>query len=323
MSDTPIRPQTRTLIIPFAASDEAGCRERWPQLQLPHLGRWLARAQVVATDRGDAYRLNPPHERALAQALGWPADPDTALPWAAWQASRPGVPCAWFTPCHWQTGMEEVRLQGLDERDWSAAESQALMAALAPLCAEDGIQLVYETPTRWRAEGECFRDLPSASLDRVLGRRIDPWLPAASGPPAQRQLLRLMNEAQMLFYTHPVNDARGARGLPLANGLWISGSGAWEGPEEMVEPVAARVEVLDGLRATALAGDWAAWAQAWAALDVGPLAAAVQSPGLTLVLCGEQNAVHWTEAPAPRGWRALWPRWTPRPRPLATVLEAL
>ena len=154
----------------------------------------------------------------------------------------------------------------------------------------------------------------------MLGRRIDPWLPAAtSGHPAQRALLRLLNEAQMLFYTHPVNDARGARGLPLANGLWISGSGVWNGP---LETAAANVQVLDDLRPAALAGDWAAWAQAWQALDAGPLANALQTPHLALVLCGERNAVQWTPAPPPRGWRALWPRQRRQPA-LASVLEAL
>ena len=51
----------------------------------------------------------------------------------------------------------------------------------------------------------------------------------------------------------------------------------------------------------ALAGDWAAWAQAWQALDAGPLASALQTPHLALVLCGERNAVQWTPAPPPRG----------------------
>ena len=316
MSKIPIR----TLIIPFAASEDAGCRAQWPQLRLPNLGRWLARARLVATDRGNAYRLNPPHERALAQALGWPAGIDGTLPWAGWHARRSGVPCAWFTPCHWQTGMEQVRLQAMDEDAWSAAESQALLAALAPLCAEDGIRLVYEAPSRWRAEGECFRQLPCASLDRVLGRRIDPWLPSASGEPAQRSLLRLMNEAQMLFYTHPVNDDRGARGLPLANGLWVSGSGVWAGADGVDTRT---VQVLDDLRPAALAGDWAAWASAWATLDAGPLGSALDMPDLTLVLCGEQHAVQWVPAPPARGWRALWPIGPRRSPALPSVLEAL
>lgn len=323
MSDHPIRPQARTLIIPFAASDEPGCRAQWTQLDLPHLRQWLARAHVVHTDHGDAYQLSPPHERARARALGWPATPDGTLPWAAWEAGRPNVPCAWFTPCHWQTGLEQVLLQGLDTRDWHDAESQALLAALAPFCAEDGIALVYEAPDRWRAEGECLRDLPCASLDRVLGRRIDPWLPSASGQPAQRTLLRLMNEAQMLFYTHPVNDARGARGLPLANGLWISASGVWPGQDGDGDD-AATVQVLEALRPAALAGDWTAWARAWASLDAGPLASALDnSPDLTLVLCGEQHAVQWAPAPPARGWRALWPGGRGRPPALTSVLEAL
>ena len=322
MPDTPIRSPHRTLIIPFAAGDDPACHAQWPTLALPQLCRWLAGATLAAADRGDAYRLSPPHERALASALGWPALADGTLPWAAWQAQRVAQPCAWFTPCHWQAGMEQVVLQPLDAAQWTEAESRALLAALAPLCAEDGIALVYESPQRWRAEGACFADLPSASLDRVVQRRIDPWLPSARTHAAAGPLMRLMNEAQMLFYSHPVNDARATRGLPLANGLWISGSGSWPGP---AGGPASHIQMLDGLRAPALAGDWAAWRQAWETLDAGELAQALSSPQpLSLVLCGEHNALRWERPAAGAAWRERWHRWWPRrQRPAAHWLEAL
>lgn len=311
------------LIIPYAHASTPECDAALADLPLPHLEALLQRWQPAGQDHADEYTLSPPHDRALGQALGWTDPGDGRWPWAAWHAGLADQPCAWFTPCHWSVGMEQVTLLPPDDLDLRADESQALLDALAPWALEDGIALHLETPQRWRATGEALRDLPCASLDRVLGRRIDPWLLSASGQPAQRTLLRLMNEAQMLFYTHPVNDARGARGLPLANGLWISASGVWPGQDGDGDD-AATVQVLEALRPAALAGDWTAWARAWASLDAGPLASALDnSPDLTLVLCGEQHAVQWAPAPPARGWRALWPGGRGRPPALTSVLEAL
>jgi hypothetical protein len=51
---------------------------------------------------------------------------------------------------------------------------------MQPYFVDDGITIHYVPalgPSRWLAEGEVFRSLPTASLDRVLGRNVDPWLP--------------------------------------------------------------------------------------------------------------------------------------------------
>jgi len=66
--------------------------------------------------------------------------------------------------------------------------------------------------------------LPSVSLDRVNGQRIDHWLQPSSiaaQTDAERLLRRLQNEMQMLFYTHAVNDHRAV----ALNSVWFSGTG--------------------------------------------------------------------------------------------------
>lgn len=319
-------PQARHLIVPFAHASAPGCTKALADLPLPALCALLSLWHAEARHEADDYTLTPPHEHALAQALGWPDAADGTHPWAAWQAGVTERPCAWFTPCHWSVGMEQVTLVPPDELDLRPDEADALRLALAPYAQEDGLSLLPDTPLRWRAEGEPLRDLPCASLDRVAHRRVDAWLPQAQQAPAVRDLLRLQNEAQMLFYTHPVNDARQARGALPINGFWISGAGTWSG-----HPATESVMLLDTLRPSALQGDWARWRQTWQALDSEVLApwlprTTADAP-LALTLCGERGWVRYSSAaPASarrRWWHTLWPfgpRTTTHP---ATALSSL
>lgn len=297
----PTNPLTH-LLIPYASASEDGCHAALASLQLPNLGRLLGHLQAAPPDAGDDYTLTPPHERALARALGLPQEADGTLPWCAWEAQLANRPCAWFTPCHWQVGMEHILLQLIDSTQLSEQHSAALLHALAPFAAEDGITLTLETPTRWRAEGEPLRNLACASLDRVAWRRADGWLLPTHGDPNAQTLLRLQNEAQMLFYTHPVTDERAAQGLPAVNGFWISGAGVWNG-QRTEAPVP---QVPDTLRQAALRGDWSRWADAWRELDSGPVAAMLQMADqrqpVQLTLCGERHTQTWHTPTQKSGW---------------------
>ena len=103
------------------------------------------------------------------------------------------------------------------------AASRAMFDAMRPYFEEDGIALTWEAPDRWLAQGEVFLDLPCASLDRVVGRLVDDWLPRRS---ATGTLQRLQQEMQMLLYTHPANAEREQAGLKPVNSFWVSGAGA-------------------------------------------------------------------------------------------------
>jgi hypothetical protein len=104
-------------------------------------------------------------------------------------------------------------------------------------------------------------------------------------------LRRLQNEMQMLLYTHPVNDARSARGVLPVNSFWLSGTGALPQPQTALERLP---NVAASLRDAALNEDWAAWGKAWAALDATEcatlLAALKRGESVQLTLCGERNA---------------------------------
>jgi len=292
---------TTHLLIPCAASASEGCQQAQQGLALPHLDRLLARLSPHPTlsDDGEETSFTPPHERALASALGLPAE-DGHIPWAAWHRHQQGLSTgeeawAFVTPCQWQVSTDHVTLRDPDQLGLDEAASRALLAIVAPWFAEDGITLHYDQPTRWLASGPLFANLATASLERVLLRDVRAWMPDAK---QARTLHRLHSEMQMLLYTHTFNDERTARGLPVVNSFWVHGAGALPQP---VPALSAPPAMPTPLRDAALREDWRAWAQAWAALDAGPVAdllrRAETGAPVMLTLCGERNAQAFHSAP--------------------------
>lgn len=285
------------LLIPFAYSNDEGCGRALDSLALPHLERLLARLAPGELDRAEDTSLSMPHERVLAREFGLSA-PDGQIPLAAWrveQAGRDTLEAAWahVTPCHWRVGSNHVAMAHpqdlhLDERD-----AQALLAAMQPFFEQDGIALEYDAPTLWLARGEIFRDLPTASIDRVVGRPIDAWMPRA---PSAGTIRRLQQEMQMLLYTHEINETRQRGGLLPVNSFWVSGTGALPASRAAAAP--AGLYVTHYLRDAALQGDWRGWAAAWHQLDTRECLRVAEALAggqrVALTLCGERNAQTWT-----------------------------
>ena len=283
------------LLIPFASSPADAARAALADLRLPQLEGLLAGLTHVHTDSDAEASLSPPHERALARSLGLPVQ-DGRIPWAARAAdgATAHAAWAWITLCHWQNRSARISMGDPQALGVTATESQLLLHAMQPYFAEDGITLTELRPGRWLAQGEPFRDLACASLDRVVGRRIDALMPQSS------LLLRLQNEMQMLLYTHSVNDERAEQGLQAINSFWISGAGALPADSAAAPNVDEPVMPM-ALRDAAVREDWAAWSQAWQALDAGAVAQALQrlqqGQAVTLTLCGERSAQRFEARP--------------------------
>jgi hypothetical protein len=297
-------------------------------LQLPHLQTLLTllqRQQVLQDPETSALHL--PHERLQAQALGWPLEAPT-LPWAAWHRAQQGKqstePQAWMTPCHWQIGMDQVVMADPAHLHLSDEESQQLLQAMQPFLQEDGLQMTWHSALLWHAQGSLLANLPTASLDRVIGQNVKDWMPNS---PAARPLQRLQSEMQMLLYNHPVNDARDARRQHTVNAFWLHGAGTLPATQPAAAPpppMNEAVTVSDALRASALHGDLQTWRQAWQQLDataVAELLAHLKATGQgTLSLCSEHTAYTYTAAPA--AWHQKITRLFNKPSP-AAALQAL
>lgn len=289
--------QSPHLVVPFASCNG----EAWLQAMkalpvgsLKNLGKLLRGMKLVETSAGEALSLSTPHERVLARAqgLGTTNLANGLIPWAALEAAGThganSKAWAFITPCHWAMGREHATLTDPAALGLTPDESRTLLAAMQPYFETEGITLHYAAPERWLAEGELFRQLPTASLDRVLGRNVDTWLPGAKTAPSLR---RLQNEMQMLLYTHALNDERGMRRQLPVNSFWISGTGALDKP---VPAPSHNITVPRDLAQAAFTDDWNAYAQAWLQLDSGDISKllAQQKTGeiVRLSLCGERNA---------------------------------
>lgn len=300
------------LIVPFAAASSDAGRQAASTLSLPTLERWMGRCTMGEQFGSGERSWSPPHELAFARAIGWQSG-DGLLPWAARAAAADGIDVgsvAWglLTPVHLHLGTEQVSLADPATLQLDEAASRELFAIVQPLFDSEGFTMHWGAPLRWYAAHASLAELPTASLDRVIGRHIDAWLTDA---PASRLIRRLQSETQMLLYGHAFNERREHLGLPVVNSFWLSGCGVARAAS------GAAPEVDDRLRAPALAEDWAGWCDAWRALDAGPLARLLDEPaGTQLTLAGERKAVTCTCAAVP--W---WRRWQ-RPG-AAGVLEAL
>ncbi len=310
-----------TVLIPFSLWTLHGPEASvLAKAELPHLRTWLAQAkrvdvQVDAVQEPLLATLSPPHERAWALAAGWPAQ-DGCLPWAARAAAERGLLTsdardgwAFINLCNWHVSNGQVTLGDPAYLHIDEATDAKLFQAMQSFFAEDGIALHPYKPGQWLAQSPLLTDLPTASLDRVIGRNIDPWLvgshvAADALSPAAKLLRRLQNEMQMLLYTHPVNEGRGL----TINSFWVHGTGALS-PTTRAEP-----EVIHTLRESALQQDLMGWLEAWQHVDahvIAPMLARVAAgESQRLVLCGEHE-FHVYDSAAPSIWQRLLTRFAP------------
>jgi len=300
------------LMIPCAGASGKASAHAASQLRLPNLSALLRRlAPAEPSVSGDEFSLNTPAEQWLAQLRGWSgaAAATGCLPTAAWRRSEaqlPASPLPWalLTPLHLSVASDGVT--ALDPRllELQAAESRELFDALAELFpAAEGWQREWLSPLEWLVAHETLDGLPCASLERVINRDVDTWMPQA------RSMRTLQNEIQMLLHRAQPNTEREVRGALVVNSVWISGCGR----AAQIAPLPPGLSIDSRLQAAFLAGDWASWCEGWQALDAGPLrelldAARAGRRDIALTLCGERHARTWrpTErALLTRLWHAI------------------
>ncbi len=356
LTSVPFNNARDTTLIPFSLWTLHGPEASvLTKAELPNLRAWLAQAQRVDVQVEEVQEpllatLSPPHERAWALSLGWSAA-DGCFPLAARAAVELGLgatfasegaaqethefqtshaalaptasPSGWafITLCNWHVSNGQVTLGDPAYLQIDDATDATLFKAMHSFFAEDGIALHPYKPGQWLAQSPLLADLPTASLDRVIGRNIDPWLvgshvAADALSPAAKLLRRLQNEMQMLLYTHPVNDGRSL----TINSFWVHGTGALPndvtGGSVAAANQSAQQEpaVIQTLRQSALQQDLIGWLEGWQHVDahvIAPMLARVAAGELQrLVLCGEHE-FHVYDSAAPSLWQRLRTHFAP------------
>ena len=292
------------LMIPHASAVGAAAAHTVGELNLPNLANLLALLTPVGpTLGGDEYSFNTPGELALADLRGCEA-PDGCVPTAAWHLpdSLAGQ-LAWalLTPIHLSVGSDQITALPPQALALTEAESQAFFNSLSELWpAAEGWASQWLGSHQWLIAHPSLGGLRSASLERVLHRNVDIWMPEA------RRLRTLQNEVQMLLHGHALNEAREAAGALALNSVWISGCGVNAGA-----PLPADLQLDGRLQEPLLAGDWQAWSHAWVELDAGPIAALLAQARqgempLRLTLAGERHARCWALQKQPSLLHKLW-----------------
>ena len=273
------RTPTRHWVIAYAAPESEALRAAMNNaldtLYLPNLQKLLRRMACVSklstTPEGVSAFLMP-HESA-PQLMG-------ARPLLGKEAI--------MTPCHWQVGMNEVILLNPKELALNENESRQLLSSIQPYFEEDGLQVVYESPLVWRVTGDLLDGLPLASIDRVVGQNIKPWMPEHQ---RAKTLQRLQSEMQMLLYQHPVNDERSLKGRWTVNSFWLHRR------LEQLYPDSADFGVALDLRETVEPFNAKLWQQAWQHLDAtlctSLYQALDQNHEISLSLCSETTWRHY------------------------------
>ncbi len=306
-------------MIPHASAIGPASAHTLGELSLPHLSQLLGSLESSGQRLGsDEDSLNTPYELALASLRGTATAP---VPTAAWLAQSHGLDAslswALLTPLHLSVGGDQISAMPPETLALDDLASQAFFAALGLLWPQaEGWACHWVSPYQWLIAHPDLAGVELASLDRVVSRNVVPWMPE------DRLLRRLQNEVQMLLHQHPLQEAREAAGELLLNSVWISGCGSMLGQGSLP----AGLTIDSSLRAPLLAGDWPAWAMAWAQLDADLVAQALTKAqagdAVQLTLCGERFAQTFSMSQR-SVWQRLWQKLSTPNADAGKILGAL
>lgn len=249
-----------TLVLPFALPPPELAPDLVRALQTPALASLVARTTEKKFSAFDNATRLLPHEAWLADALGLSAAPalgrvqggagggpggDNIGAGSAFaKAAMRGFGLAaadgtWFLlhPVHVQIArnhlvMADPRAVPLDE-----ADARALFDAAKPYFDDIDKPLLYGDAQTWFMRADDWADLATASPDAASGQNLTAYMPEGGSARASR---KLQNEVQMLWFEHPVNQARQARGLKPINSFWL-----WAGATAPAPAPAAALFTVD------------------------------------------------------------------------------
>lgn len=136
-------------------------------------------------------------------------------------------------PVHVRIDRDRALLADVGVMRLSQDEAGAMVHSLNQHFAEDGLTFHAIEPGRWLLQLPGPSQAQFTPLPDAVGENVNEHLPAG-----ERGLhwSRLLNEMQMLLYTHPVNDTREMQGELAVNSVWLWGDGATASPVADQEP---------------------------------------------------------------------------------------
>lgn len=193
------------------------------KLNLPSLKKLLSKADVFPVKEGDFY-----HQAGVLchQTESFPVACTTA-----------SIDLSEFDPNAFWLRVDPVQL--VPDRDTlvllpsqhlniTLEEAIALVSAFNDHFAQDQVQIEMSSPNRWYLKVLQPVDIQTSPLEKAAWQSVDLNMPTGHAEQYWRQLI---NETQMLFYGHAVNERRREQGLPEINSVWIWGEGCLSGSQ--------------------------------------------------------------------------------------------
>lgn len=221
--------------------------------------------------------------------------------------TQPGDPVWIADLCSVSIGRDGATLANPELLGLDSAHADMLFEAAQPLWSKSGVSVLPIDRGRWRVWLAPEAQLRSISPAAVSALSVSDWWPQADSMKTWRKLL---NEVQMIWHAHPVNEQRTALGLAPINSLWLYGGASGWKPT----PSAIPSQYIDTLAKTFLESDWAAWIDQLPILSK-QLLSLPEKGSLTLI--GDRRIItlslqqHWWQSLLPRrsqNWTAWWTR---------------
>lgn len=264
-----------------APADGDWAHDRWLRGH-PALGASSVPAGAAAAVRAfAASQASVPTDRAPAA----PTAPQTS----ADAPSTTATPGWLLQPVTFRLTTDRMMLDPTPQRAVDAAMAERMIQAIAPLLADEGLDIEMQTPTRWLLHprtGTAGWQLSCTPIEAVGESHIDVLMP--QGPDAKR-FLRLLNEVQMSWNLLTLNEPQD---LPV-NAIWPSGPAHSPAIDAMRDLLAQGLVVDERFLMARLTQDLSAWLNALPALDAW---FADDPAGFACLLAGE-HGLHWLHAP--------------------------
>jgi len=326
-----------TLVLPFALPPVELAADLVRALKAPALAELISRASARDLPV-DANARTLPHEAWLARTLGLSPDGQPAFAAAAMRGLGldPGND-SWFivNPAHIEIARSNLSIADLRQLRLSNVHAKELFETARPVCDEAGKTLIYGDAHTWFMRAADWQTLQTASPDAAVGLNLTDWLPTG---PAAAEFRKLQNEVQMLWFEHPSNVDREARGLAAINSFWpwglsnadaavpaaplfaasvvpswlaaIENCPATELPNPFSDGAADSMLLRGDLCEAAIAGEWSVWLAGMQRFEealFAPALAALRNGGkasMTLVMGNRHSLKQFTTS----SWsqRAFW-----------------
>ncbi|MAO49921.1 MAG: hypothetical protein CML16_03445 [Pusillimonas sp.] len=251
------------IVIPGALPAISAAQSLMPYLvqRTPRLTQWFSRCsarveRVNILDAGctaaELWMLTrtqafaPAADQNVSSGLGPFLEPDTEHPQSAiWIAEL----------VHVSPAQDGAALLTASQLDISQQESVSLFESAREVFLHYGFEIqAGQHPARWIATlpGHVFPNSTSPTL--VANTRVNDWWPQDT---ASRPWRQLVNELQMTWHNHPINQARNETGLPAINSMWLYGGARTEQLNAAQDAPATRWH--EDLLEPYQSGDWGLW----------------------------------------------------------------